>query len=245
MASQHWSGGGRLGSVAKWVLGIIACLGAVAALVEAALGSQGSPERDPADTSSSVPDSAPAARSLRSTSAERPADDTDSPTSTTITFRVRSSDPLVEGLTQDLVSRESGSPLALTEPEARCVAYGMLARVGADVLADLARRAPGGTIDVAALTPTQQDVFASAVVDCADMRLMLAPRLGAAGLSPGDISCVADQLTQDGTLAKMLRQSVITGVDTAAAELALTTPMANALQRCQPGNEPSRTGRPS
>jgi hypothetical protein len=243
--ASHSRGGGRVGRVAKWVLGLIACAGAVVVLVEAALGSQRSPERDTADATSPFPGSTPAARPLRSTSAERPEDAADSATPTTISFRVPSSDPLVEGLTQDLVSSQSSSPVALTEPEARCVAYGMLARVGADVLADLGRRAPDGTIDIAALSPTQQDQFASAAVDCVDVRLMLAPQLGAAGLSPGDISCVADQLIQDGTLARMLRQSVVTGLDTAAAELALTTPMANALQRCQPGNEPSRTGRPS
>jgi hypothetical protein len=224
-------------------LGLLASAGVAALLLQAVSDARGADDGSRVTAASPPPKATPAARPLKATNATQTGT-AGAQAGSASRFRAASADPLIEALTRELLNQGGSPPLALTEPEARCVAFGMLARLGPDVLVAIGAKAqPGAPIDISLMTRPEQEQLAAALVDCMDVRLLLADHLGAAGLSPGDVSCVAEQVTRDGSLAAVLRHSVLGDLDAKAAEQALAGPMAEALHRCQPGTELIRPGR--
>ena len=158
------------------------------------------------------------------------------PTPTTASpFAAPSPDPNVEGLTQELLASQAGG-VPLSPTQARCVASGMLTKLGMDPLVRLGAQAPAGApgqVDLNALNPGERQAFADALIGCIDLNQLIVDELGPAlGLPQDSLGCVAKRLADDGTLTNVLRQVVIGGTDPAGADAALTSPMLAALDNC-------------
>jgi hypothetical protein len=160
-------------------------------------------------------------------------------TTTTSPFAAPSTDPNVEGLTQELLASQTGVPLSPTQ--ARCVASGMLTKLGMDPLVRLGAQAPTGApgqVDLNALNPGERQAFADALIGCIDLNQLIVDELGPAlGLPQDSLGCVAERLADDGTLTNVLRQVVVGGTDSAGADAALTSPMLAALDNCLSADE--------
>ena len=156
-------------------------------------------------------------------------------TTTTSPFAAPSPDPNVEGLTQELLASQAGG-VPLSPTQARCVASGMLTKLGMDPLVRLGAQAPAGApgqVDLNALNPGERQAFADALIGCIDLNQLIVDELGPAlGLPQDSLGCVAKRLADDGTLTNVLRQVVIGGTDPAGADAALTSPMLAALDNC-------------
>jgi hypothetical protein len=160
---------------------------------------------------------------------------TTQPTTTTASpFAAPSPDPNVEGLTQELLASPAGG-VPLNPTQARCVASGMLTKLGMDPLVRLGAQASAGAdqVDLNALNPAERQAFADALIGCIDLNELIVDQLGPSlGLPPESLGCVAKRLADDGTLANVLRQVVVGGTDSNGADAALTTPMLAALDNC-------------
>jgi hypothetical protein len=156
-------------------------------------------------------------------------------TTTTSPFAVPSPDPNVEGLTQELLASPAGG-VPLSPTQARCVASGMLTKLGMDPLVRLGAQttaAASGQVDLNALSPQERQAFADALIGCIDLNQLIVDELGPSlGLPQESLGCVAQRLADDGTLTNVLRQVVVGGTDPAGADAALTSPMLAALDNC-------------
>jgi hypothetical protein len=155
-------------------------------------------------------------------------------TTTTSPYAQPSADPNIEGLTRELMASQAGG-VAMSETQARCVAAGMLTKLGLDPLARLGAQAgaSGGQLDLNTLSAPEREGFADALIGCIDLNQLMVDQLGPAlGLPQASLGCVAQRLAEDGTLTKVLRQVVVSGADPSGADAALTSPMLTALDNC-------------
>ena len=181
------------------------------------------------DSSSPSSSSVPLAEEFRADPTSTNSTTATQPTTTTTSpFAVPSPDPNVEGLTQELLGSQAGG-VPLSPVQARCVASGMLTKLGMDPLVRLGAQtsaAPGqvdGQVDLAALNPQERQAFADALIGCIDLNQLFIEELGPSlGLPEESLGCVAKRLADDGTLTNVLRQVVIGGTDPAGADAALT-----------------------
>jgi hypothetical protein len=176
----------------------------------------------------------PLAREFEAETTSSTTSTTEAPTTTTTSpFAQPSSDPNIEGFTRELLATPTGG-VALSEAQARCVASGMVTRLGLETMARIGSQpgAVSGQLDFNALSPSERETFADALIGCIDLNELLAQQLGPSlGLPPSAIGCVTARLAADGTLADMLRQAVVNGADPARAD-SLTSPMMAALGLC-------------
>src|SRR4051794_24355476 len=161
MPSQHFRRATRV--PVRPVARAFALLALAVALMVLLVGCTGDDESSSPSSSSS-----PLAKEFRADPTSTSSTTTTQPTTTTTSpFAVPSPDPNVEGLTQELLGSPAGG-VPLSPVQARCVASGMLTKLGMDPLVRLGAQtsATTGQVDLAALNPQERQAFADALIGC-------------------------------------------------------------------------------